>query len=124
MSDNEFMPWSVWRRDYSTFDSGEWGEDKRFAHKDMAEEYMKSLTGWGTDTRLEGPETPDPSAEPWQSLTLAEFEKTYVMYYGSVYERDSDHGREVLAIREREERRRKEYEEMQALKKIGKKQLP
>lgn len=46
------------------------------------------------------------------------------MSYGEVFERDSDHGREVLAMREREERRRKEYEEMQALKKIGKKKLP
>lgn len=42
----KFMPWSVWRRDYSTFDSGEWDEDKRFAHKDLAEEYMRSLAGW------------------------------------------------------------------------------
>lgn len=113
------MPWAVWKQTYDTYSTNDWEEDKRFVHKDMAEEYMASIAGWGTHTRLEGPEPEDPGAKEWQYLSKAEFDEKWVLAHGHAYAKDSDHGREILEQRDREERRRREYEEQMALKPIG-----
>jgi len=109
----------VWRQDYDTERRDDWELDRRIKDRALAEEYVASISGWGTDARIGNPAEDTSAREEWQALSKAEFDARYVMQSGYVFERESDTGREILARREREEQRRREFEEIRALKPIG-----
>jgi hypothetical protein len=109
--------YEVWRRDYDTFDSGEWRRVASVVHREVADAIVESAAGWGTEMEVRGGE-PDERPE-WADLTIEEFRERYAVIRGHVHSLDVPWVREYVGEEAKQRARAAErlrlYEAAQAL---------